>query len=254
MTTLINPNLKNFFDATPGCWGCKDSTSTFQYANAEYAKIMGLSHHLDTIGRTDFDMPCKTASYAEIFREQDQSVIVSKKTLQTLDIHPFADGQWHIYLFTKKLWLSKRSDTDTSALYQDDYDVSDTPTTILGTIFHGLDITHTHSDLLRSTLAKWTGHTQNSYVLATTYQKDIKLSKRESEVLFLTLHRKTAKSIAQALTLSPRTIEQYVEQIKYKFDANNKAELIEKAIAQGYLNTIPRSLFSTQLSIILSAF
>lgn len=253
MKTHIDPTLKNFFDMMPGCWGCKDLDSTFQYANAEYAKIMGLTHHLDAVGRTDFDMPCDTvSSYAEIFREQDQSVLYSKKILQTLDIHPFADGQWRAYIFTKKLWLSGQ--TYLPALPKDHHPLPHTQgSTILGTIFHGLEITHTHSERLCSALAKWSGHTQNSYMIATTSPKGVKLSKRESEVLFFALRRKTAKLIAQALTLSPRTVEQYLDQLKQKFNARNKAELIDTAASQGYLNIIPRSLFSTQLSMILIA-
>ena len=141
----------------PGCWGCKDLDSTFQYANAEYAKIMGLTHHLDAVGRTDFDMPWDpVSSYAEIFREQDQSVLYSKKILQTLDIHPFADGQWRAYIFTKKLWLSGQ--TYLPALPKDHHPLPHTQgSTILGTIFHGLEITHTHSERLCSALAKWNG-------------------------------------------------------------------------------------------------
>lgn len=67
----LDPRLKQIFDQMPGAWGCKDENSVFLYANSEYGRIIGLPHHEDVIGRTDFDMPCDTTNLAGTFQEQE---------------------------------------------------------------------------------------------------------------------------------------------------------------------------------------
>lgn len=55
------------------------------------------------------------------------------------------------------------------------------------------------------------------------------LSFREKEVLILCLQGETAGSIAEKLSLSPRTIESYLENIKNKLHCYRKTELLKKA-------------------------
>ncbi len=232
MSPLVSATLKTAFDSLPGCSGCKDQNSVFQYVNADYGKLIGLHHHQDAIGRTDFDMPCETAACAALFREQDHTVMKSGKTVQILDVHPFANGQWRAYLFTKKPWRDDENHT-------------------IGTIFHGIDITSASIVALSSQLSKSIQYQQNSYLLSSA-AKTIALSRREAEVLFLSLHDKTARFIANTLLISPRTVEHLIELLKSKFNALNKAELLDKASALGYAHQIPQSLFSQQLSVILA--
>ncbi|WP_347571405.1 helix-turn-helix transcriptional regulator [Legionella sp.] len=68
------------------------------------------------------------------------------------------------------------------------------------------------------------------------------------ECLFYLLRGKTNKEVAKQLHLSPRTIEQYVEQLKNKFVCDKKSELIEFAVNKGYMNIIPSSLLNLRLS------
>ena len=56
------------------------------------------------------------------------------------------------------------------------------------------------------------------------------LSKREMECLELTVKGKTSKQIAQLLKISPRTVEEYLANVKSKMGVRSKSELIEKAI------------------------
>ncbi|MFN7097400.1 MAG: helix-turn-helix transcriptional regulator [Gammaproteobacteria bacterium] len=68
------------------------------------------------------------------------------------------------------------------------------------------------------------------------------LTTRELEVLFHTLHGKSAKAIAQRLKISPRTVEVHLANIKNKFACHTKQQLIDCAINEGYLKIIPDSL------------
>jgi DNA-binding CsgD family transcriptional regulator len=236
----IDVKLQTLFDQMPGCWGCKDINSTFMYANKQYAEIIGIDRnkYLDIIGRTDFDMPCDTTNCAELFRTQDKAVILSEKRMRILDIHPFAGKEWKAYIFTK------------TPLYDDEKK-------IIGTIFHGSDITNSTTLDLGSLLSKMTTDVkndllggQNSFLLTHQFN-EIKLSPRESECLFFVLRGKTAKIIGQYFGISPRTVEDHIANLKVKFKAGNKYELIDKAIQAGFLNTIPEGLFNTQLSVVL---
>lgn len=56
------------------------------------------------------------------------------------------------------------------------------------------------------------------------------LSYREAEIVSQLVRGKTAKHIAYTLGLSQRTVEKYLENIKFKFNAGSKSDLIEKCI------------------------
>lgn len=235
---LVDPRFKELFDQMPGAWGCKNNNSEFIYANEEYARIIGVKNKEEIPGMTDFDMPCETVNCASLFREQDKSVMETGKRMKILDIHPFARHEWKAYIFTKTPLLDDNKN-------------------IIGTIFHGLDVTETYLLDIGCLLSKFAIQGvkedllgQNSFMLSHDF-KELKLTVRESECLFYLLRGKTVKQIAIVLKISSRTVEEYCEKLRVKFRALNKNELIEKAIEKGYLNTIPATLFNKQLSITL---
>jgi DNA-binding CsgD family transcriptional regulator len=69
-----------------------------------------------------------------------------------------------------------------------------------------------------------------------------KLTIRECECVFLLIRGKSAKEIGALLSLSKRTIESYIENIKNKMDCKNKADILVKAVLNGYHNHIPARL------------
>lgn len=232
---MVDPQLKNFFDSMPGAWGCKDEHSIYMYSNDAFCKLVGLPSHDDAIGRTDYEMPCDTSKCGDLFRAQDQKVMSEQKSLKVLDVHPFAGGIWRAYIFTK------------IPMYDDNR-------SLIGTIYHGEDITNSSTIELSTVLSKfaideqYAALGQNSYMLNLNYT-DIKLTERQSEVLFYMLRGKSNKKISQILCISARTVEEYIEQMRHKFDALNKNELMDKAISHGFLKVIPHRLFRKQLSI-----
>ena len=238
MAYQLDPTLLEMFDQIPGCWGCKDENSRFMYANGAYGKLMGLKNPLDIIGLTAFDVPCDAAVCAPLFEAQEQEIIASSKPLKILNIHPFSGGEWHAYDVVKM------------PLYDEEKN-------IIGTIFHGRDITSASSLELGSLLGRMhvSGKTsellgQGSYLINQD-RGTIQLTSRESEALFFLLRGKTVKAISSILNLSNRTVEQYLASLKEKFSAASKSELLDRAIELGYLNYIPQSLFSQQLSVVL---
>jgi DNA-binding CsgD family transcriptional regulator len=68
-----------------------------------------------------------------------------------------------------------------------------------------------------------------SSLLPVSIINNICLSPREAECLRSLAKGKTAKMIARELNLSTRTVEHYLENIKFKFNVNSKYDLINKA-------------------------
>jgi DNA-binding CsgD family transcriptional regulator len=71
--------------------------------------------------------------------------------------------------------------------------------------------------------------TQNQLLPGLSYG-DIYFTQREKEILFHLVRGKSAKSIAHVFRRSPRTIEQHIENMKFKTESHSKAELIDKII------------------------
>lgn len=65
-------------------------------------------------------------------------------------------------------------------------------------------------------------------------KRKIELSQREKEVLAMILEEKTTKEIADALFISPKTVEGHRYNLLLKFDVKNLAGLVKKAILLGY--------------------
>jgi DNA-binding CsgD family transcriptional regulator len=238
MMDEVSAPLRLAFDQLPGLWGCKDENSVFMYANARYGEAVGVKHHLDVVGRTDFDMPCATAACASLFRAQDKEVMNSGNPLRVLDVHPFAGGEWRAYLFTKTPMVTEHG-------------------RIVGTIFHGTDITSASTVELGSLLGGVYSDIadgglldQGSYLIGSD-RGAVDLTTREAEVLFFMVRGKNARSVARILKVSPRTVDQHIDILKRKFTAASRSELIERAIALRYLNYIPEGLLTRQLSLVL---
>ena len=53
--------------------------------------------------------------------------------------------------------------------------------------------------------------------------------------------------MAKILALSPRTVEQYIDNLKLKLNCRNKSDLIDAAIQMGFVDIVPSSLFNKNL-------
>lgn len=66
-------------------------------------------------------------------------------------------------------------------------------------------------------------------------QSHLTLTAREHEVLISIINGQTIKEAAAELFLSEKTIESYRSNLFHKFDVNNVASLVKKAILEGFL-------------------
>ncbi|TDR73621.1 PAS and helix-turn-helix domain-containing protein [Paludibacterium purpuratum] len=239
MNFLIPSELRTLIDTQPGCGGCKDLASNYLYADQTFTSLVGLRHKEDIVGMTDLDMPCDTVECAHLFRAQDREVIESGENLRILDVQRFADKQWKSLIFTKT-------------------PLRDTAQNIVGTVFHGQEL-HTRELLELAALLSeicYRPHDTSWLTTPTSYTigrpgRGPKLSPRQEEVLFLLLRGRTARQIARVLGVATRTVEWHHTTLKEKFSAQNKSELVDRAIELGYLNNLPPGLWQRPLSIIL---
>lgn len=59
------------------------------------------------------------------------------------------------------------------------------------------------------------------------------LTPREHDIVVLIAKGQSSKGIANAMKLSPRTVERHVENCRHKLHARNKAQLVAKAMTEG---------------------
>lgn len=233
---MLDTPTKDALDVVPGFCGIKDARSVYVYGNCAYRRLIGLGTH-QIEGLTDHDLPCEVAEYADIFQNQDRLAVNEQKELRIIDVHRYPDIGWRTLLLVKRPFPL-------------------TPDGEVGTIFHATDITALASGMLNDVLSTH-GLAAGQAELANGWQvntgsQEINLSRRESEVLYYLLRAGTAKSIAANLSLSPRTVEQYIESLKVKFGVPGKVALIQRAMAMGYFFSIRLQGFEQHLSLIVN--
>jgi DNA-binding CsgD family transcriptional regulator len=220
---------ENFIRQATGSLLVMDINSKFLTASETALKWTGFKSYTALEGASYCDMPCKIAEEHDVYVAQNMSLLACDCPLSILGYFCYANDDWKV-IFGKK-YLVKNQNGQILALVSHFNDITNYNLINLNKI---LDITINRYSVKVS-------RRQVSYVLDDNYS-EVSLSKRQSECMFFLLRGKTAKDIAKILNLSPRTIEDHIDQIKLKLNCTTKSELLEKAIAYGYMNIIPKSL------------
>lgn len=100
-------------------------------------------------------------------------------------------------------------------------------------IYQNLNVTPKLADTNQESVTK-------PYIRSTFFNEHlnewITLTDREKEVLFLsTLQGKTSKEIGEIIGLSPKTIENHIEKLRYKLNAESVRSLLKRAIEIGLI-------------------
>ncbi len=216
---------KNEIDQLEGILAYKTIDHEIVSCNTHFLSYIGYKTEKNLIGKTDHDLVWN--EYTPIYHEQENEAL-NKECYIALHPGKDIDGRDFLWLNRKFPWMDYLGN-------------------VIGIISYSIEIKKTNSIhlgvMLRNTaIANPTGI--HYYNKAT----EINLSKRESECLFFLTRGKSSKHIAQALNLSVRTIENYIENLKIKFNCQNKFDLIDRAIEAGYVQIIPNSLLLTHLA------
>lgn len=220
----------------PGLLVIMDINSKFIYSNNYTAKMFGYKDEDSMIGIDAFGMRCEAVECAADFIKQDSYVVENERKLTIFDVHGYASGETKV-LLTKK-----------SPFYSDGK--------IAGTIcfcteIQGDDVAQISASLIQSDKKYKNDNPNRSYTVNTLFNKT-ELSQREKDCVFYLLRGFSMKEIGKKLEISWRTVESYVNNIKFKWGCQNRKAVIDCAVANGFLSYIPKDLLAVNLSHVLS--
>ena len=193
----LSISIEKFYDLPCHVY-IKDKTGIYRDSN-DYHCIDNGTKGTEFIGYSDFDV--HAASCASLFKEKDEHIIKTGKSLSILEKVHFSkkfNNEKRFFAFTFKQPIHNQKMEIIGVMgftYQLDADTKDI-------------------NLLKATAEP---------------DQEI-LSNRQMNCLLLLVQGKTAKQIAQILNLSFRTVEHHIEAIKNKYNCSNRSELITIAL------------------------
>lgn len=219
----------------PGSWfWSKDINSHYLGNNTSFGQFFGFRYSNEMIGCSDHELRCEAAAMADTFQKCDRQVMTSDFEFKFFEILKSARHETRIVVVNKIPLLN-------------------TDRQVIGTFGHAIDVTEPFFKLgcllgseVKSSSKKLA---PGSFAVGGALQNKFNLTNRQAECLFYLLRYKTAKQIATILNISVRTVDEHIEKLKYKFNCRYVKELLEKAIHHNFLQFIPDSIFSSQLSL-----
>ena len=233
----ITPQSKSFIRYSNDLWCFKNKDFVVQYCNAAWSGTLGFGEPDNVIGVTDYDIPCEAVHCAPLFVEQEKKVMETQKTLTILDIYPVVNDEWRAFITTKMPLFNRHHQLIGNMTHCRAFD--DPSLFDLGNLLSTMHIEHPNTTMLSN---------QHSYLLTNEFST-IDLSDNEADILFYLLRGKSIKQIKRFLKCDHWTVGEIIDSLKIKFGTNNNHELIDHAIAKGFLNQIPPRLFKQQLSL-----
>ena len=233
LTTSLS--LDRVFRHLPGVIFWQDLNLIINGCNDSAVKLFGFRTTEEMIGKTPLDFQCKAAESAPEFMKLDTKAIQARQEIRALIIDTFSNNEIAGH-FVKKIPIFEHG-------------------TVVGVLTQGSPI-NSQDRLLEMGihLAKLDVKNRKSRNYCYTIKNkmsDFDLSEKETVCLFYFIRGKTVREISDILFLSPSTIEFHLNNIKEKMNCRKKAVLIEKAIENGYMNFIPKSLLSSRLILLL---
>jgi DNA-binding CsgD family transcriptional regulator len=190
----------------------KDKNYKYLYCNENYAKAAGIDSPQAIIGKSDEQLPWHKLT--DLFRAGDYGVLQGSTRINVPEISDTINGVTDI-LVTENQLLNRSGKC-------------------IGVVGSFVDITGKH-------LIKKTGYYDSHnkrYYLGEDDFNNAYFSAREIAVFKRILLGCSARQIGEILKISPKTVEDYIECIKYKLQAKSKGEIIATAIQFGLTHVL----------------
>ncbi|HIC7359607.1 TPA: LuxR C-terminal-related transcriptional regulator [Legionella pneumophila] len=201
-----------------GYIGWKDLNLHYLGANKALLELKGFRDIEELAGQTDEDLSPWATEENKMFQQQDLSVLNGEKIATV-----------HFDSRTSEVFLLEKCP------------LTDQENKVTGLIYYCHP--YPKNEVYRALKDFDDNRQLSSHHYTLNDNKNIYgLTDREHECVFLLIRGKSAKEIGALLSLSKRTIESYIENIKNKMDCRNKAEILVKAVLNGYHNYFPARL------------
>lgn len=216
--SFVHQHIDHFLESTTGDAYCKNTKGVYLDVNDIFLRIAGVNSHQDVLGGTDLDLVWH--QQANIMMQNDKDVILQNCTKTVLEPSQLQSGEVYLFLSYKTPLQSHTGKT----------------IGIFGISF----LIGKADDLLTAfnqlnTIGK-DSQTQNLIKIYSPrlLVRKYKLSTRQRQCLDQLVRGKSMKEIANALQLSPKTVEHYLEATKIKLNCSTRSQLIEKALSMGF--------------------
>ena len=177
LTTPID--IVSSLDHLPGCFVLKTLDSVYSFANKNAALTLGFDSPEHIIGKTDHDLKCATAQYANCFIQEDKLAIEHGK-LKFISYFCYAKNEWKTCFYEKNFFKNDKGDIAGVSCYVSDI-----------TDCHLIDLTRFLLRTDHNSHYEFSKH-QFSYLLNQNYF-NVHLTVRETECLFFVLRGKSRK-------------------------------------------------------------
>jgi DNA-binding CsgD family transcriptional regulator len=205
-------------------------------SNETCLKLSGFTTQAKAEGNSYINMPCQASECYQEFIAEDERAKKIISPVEFLGLYCFHKDEWKVTYGTKS--LIKNSEKQPAGICAHAIEIKDLYiTNFVGRLMQ----LENHFKFSNKKL-------QLSYRLTDAISTDtFSLTKSQSECLFYLLRGFNVPMIAQKLFISRRTVESHIENIKLKAGCFTKPQLIEKALHEGWLNTIPKSILKRSL-------
>lgn len=226
-------SLESFVWQMPGFFMVKDAESRILMTNQIATHLLGFTSIEEIAGTFDKDSKCEDiARISEQLIYEDKLTTASNDRLEILYIVKLIDKQFRALHATKKQIIINNKKL---ILCSGNF-INPTISAQIAGNFEKINALFVQKNTLKT----------DCYYINRSLQDSVQLPKQQLWCLFYLLRGKSFKEIAKLMKLSARTVESYVESIKYKFNCPSKSALIEKAISLGYAYCLPIEFFNLE--------
>lgn len=175
----------------------KDLNFNYLGCNQALANLVGKQDPLELVGKSDYELWGDFCG--DIYRESDQKVLDGELLNNVREPQMLPDHSRIMITINKKLLLDQLNNV----------------VGIIGSYMESVDSVY--------------------FGKKDPNKKNIPISKKQGECLYYLAQGYSSKLIAQEMNLSTRTVEHYVETLKFKLQCENKYQLTLKAISLDFI-------------------
>ncbi|HFE3442941.1 TPA: PAS domain-containing protein [Klebsiella aerogenes] len=199
--------------------GIKDTASRFIFLNDVHRELLGLDSIEQIIGKSYDEVELPYVGLAERSRQHEIMVMETRKLIRSLEIFPFAAGDFVAYIFERAPFFNKQGE-------------------VIGTAFMGREV---KKYLPLEFITKLPVGTTSIFDFEDPLQE---LSEREFEIIFLLCKGFNRASVAKKLGISEDWTKKCIKTVYDRLDVHSVEELTNYALTKGWLTTIPKRLLT----------